>query len=145
MKEKKKVNKPVMCIVILVFLCVGLRIANYNHTFGLDKEVISGSRVPNAEETIRFYLYYCNRSEYDKAEKLTTSDLTYKMYFPSIRIVELELSYYNDKNKKEVCFNVVYNQEYFWTFDKKEDNSVNVGFRLKKTKDGWRITRIGNG
>ena len=102
-------------------------------------------RVPNAKETVRLYLYYCNRSEYDKAEELTTTDLTDKMYFPSIRIVELRLSYYNDKNKKEACFDVVYNEGHFWTFDKKEDSSINVDFDLKKTKDGWRITRIGNG
>ena len=145
MKEKKKVNKPVICIVILIFLFVGLRIANYNHKFGLDKSVISGSRTPNAEETVRLYLYYCNRSEYDKAEKLTTSDLTYKMYFPSIRIVEITPSDYNKKNKKEAFFDVVYNQEYFWAFDEKGDSSISVDFDLKKTKDGWRITSIGNG
>ena len=90
MKKKSKVYKIAICIVILIALCVGCRVVNYNQTFGLDKDVISGSRVPNTEEMVRLYLYYCNRSEYDKAEKLTTTDLTDKIYFPSIRIVELE-------------------------------------------------------
>lgn len=145
MKKKSKVYKIAICIAIVIALCVGCRIVNNNQTFGLDKEVISGGRVPDAEETVRLYLYYCNRSEYDKAEKLTTTDLTYKMYFPSIRIVEIEPAPYNEKNKKEAFFDVVYNQEHFWTFDKKDDNSISFGFDLKKTKDGWRITRIGNG
>lgn len=145
MKKKSKVYKIAICIVILIALCVGCRVVNYNQTFGLDKDVISGSRVPNTEETVRLYLYYCNRSEYDKAEKLTTTDLTDKIYFPSIRIVELEPSYYNNKNKKEAYFHVIYNEGHFWTFEKKEDSSINIGFDLKKTKDGWRITNIGNG
>ena len=61
MKKKSKVYKIAICIVILIALCVGCRVVNYNQTFGLDKDAISGSRVPNTEETVRLYLYYYNR------------------------------------------------------------------------------------
>ncbi len=142
MKRKSYIIIGGLILIVLIGFAL-CRIKSYNQTFGLSEDVIGGSVKPDAEETVRLYLYYCNRGEWKAADELTTGYMTYKIWFPSIHL--LSLKYVGVFDDKSYCFNVIYNEAHIYAPTSENDNTIDFDFNLIETEGGWKITAIGNG
>lgn len=162
MKHKKQIVMGVAVVVALVIGLLAFRISSWNQTFGLSKEVISGTIEPSAEETIQLYFYHSNRQDKDGVRQLLAKNCTPDCYdwfmgpnhfFEDLNLVKIG-SFSTWDNPKEVgnvyrveeC-QVIYNQSFLRASQKETNASENFRFILVQEKKGgaWKIYSIGKG
>lgn len=160
--KKRRILILLIAIVVGLVGIVGLRINSWNQTFGLTENVITGEKLPNAEETIRLYFYYSNRQNWEKAKKLLGAhcdDVLSEGYFEDLNMLgALKLLEIQDDGVWETPeeigtyyqvwdYNVTYNQSVLYAASWETRKSECYRFILaQERQDGpWMIYSIGHG